>query len=115
MSLCAHTPAATAGPPLSHQQPICRTYKNFNAAVSNSGTLLDTISVPDAYSVGSVRVASLSLGHPEPSTLQLSLLHRAAPNAPLASSPLTPLADSPAPGGALMAGPAIAAKPSRRV
>jgi hypothetical protein len=71
-------------------------YKTFNGAVSNTGTLVDTINVPDAFSVGSIRVSHLALGHPAPASLALALMHRTANATELSSSPLRALAEGPA-------------------
>lgn len=66
---------------------VCHVYKTFNAA-ANAGVLLDTIIVPEQFNVGSVRVSNLVLGHPDPSKLELSLMHKSGPEVAFTTSAL---------------------------
>lgn len=73
-------------------QPTCHVYKTFNA-VANTAVLQDTILVQDSFPVGSVRVSNLVLGHPNVSSLQLALMHRATANDAFTESAMAPAQD----------------------
>ncbi len=73
-------------------QPTCRVYKTFNA-VANTAMVQDTIVVQDPIPVGNVRVSNLVLGHPNVTSLQMALMHRATANDAFTESALAPAPD----------------------
>lgn len=82
ISVCLLTPT--------NAQPTCRVFKTFNAA-ANTGLVQDTIVVPDSFPVSSIQVTNMVLGHPQVSSLQMSLIHKVGDTAQapvaLAASP----------------------------
>lgn len=75
-----------------NHKTVCRVLKSFNA-VANTGMVQDTLNMPDAFPVGNIKVSNLVLGHPDVASLQMTLLHRATPDAAFTSAPLTPAKD----------------------
>jgi hypothetical protein len=79
--------AATA----SAADPSCRVFKTFNAA-ANTGMVQDTIVVANSLPEGSATVSNMVLGHPAVNTLQMTLLHKATPEAQPTAYTLAPSA-----------------------
>lgn len=72
------------------EQP-CRVYKTFRT-VANTTVLLDTIIVSDDLPVSEVEVSRVSIYHPAPDTLSLSLAHIGRAHVGLAPVALKPAA-----------------------
>lgn len=68
--------------------PSCRVFKTFNAA-ANTGIVQDTIVVASSFPAGSAQVSNMVLGHPAVTTLKMTLLHKATPEAQPTAYPLT--------------------------
>jgi hypothetical protein len=74
-----------------HAESPCRVYKTFRT-VANSTVLLDTIVVSDDMPVAVVEVSRISVYHPAPDTLSLSLAHIGGADVGLSPVALRPAA-----------------------
>lgn len=74
-----------------HAEQPCHVYKTFRT-VANSTVLLDTIIVSDDLPVTAVEVSRVSIYHPAPDTLSLSLAHIGGADVGLAPVALQPAA-----------------------
>eukprot|EP00879_Flechtneria_rotunda_P000139 GHRR01000205.1.p1 GENE.GHRR01000205.1~~GHRR01000205.1.p1 ORF type:complete len:558 (+),score=212.29 GHRR01000205.1:286-1959(+) len=61
-----------------HADPVCQTYKKM-MTTSSPHAVMDTIDVPDSFTVASVSVSRINAAHTRVGALQVTLLHDAPP------------------------------------